>query len=110
MASTSRSTERDAVEQRLAGDGQLHAVGRAAQQLAAQQLLERPDLPAQRRLGDVEPLRGPAEVELLGDRDESAQVPELDGFRRLWEGHDVCLVVHALIIDTGLRDGHAGSA
>ena len=39
--------------------------------------LELPDLLAEGRLGDVQPARGPAEVQFLGDRDEVAQVPEL---------------------------------
>src|SRR3712207_7108196 len=32
------------------------------------------------RLGDVQPLGRPAEVELLGDRDEVAEVPELHAY------------------------------
>ena len=39
--------------------------------------LEIPDLLAQGRLGGVETVRGAAEVEVLGDRDEVAKVPQL---------------------------------
>ena len=58
------------------------AARRAAQQLDAELALERPDRRAQRRLRDPEPPRGAAEVELLGDRDEVAQQPQLAGDRR----------------------------
>jgi hypothetical protein len=100
----------DAVEQRLAGKRQLHAVGRAAQQLAAEHLLQRADLPAQRRLGDVEAFGRAAEVELLRHGDERAQVPQLDRLRRLREGEDVVVVGHGAIIDPGLFRGHADRA
>jgi len=40
-----------------------------------------PDRLGEGRLRDVEPLSGPTEVELVTDREEVAQVPELD--RRL---------------------------
>jgi len=99
-----------AVQQRLAGERELDAVGRAPQQGASEHLLERADLPAQRRLGDVQPLGGPAEVELLGHRDERAQVAKLDRLGRLGEGHYVLGVVHAAIIDTASRGGDAGSS
>ena len=38
--------------------------------------LEPADLPRERRLGDVQALGGAAEVQLLGDRDEVAQLPQ----------------------------------
>jgi hypothetical protein len=40
-------------------------------------LLELANVATQRRLGDVQSLRGPCEVELLGDNDESAQMTEV---------------------------------
>lgn len=58
----------------LPGGGQLHAAGGPHQQSAYQLLLEGPDLTAEHRLGDVELFRRPAEVPVLGHRDE---VPEL---------------------------------
>jgi hypothetical protein len=60
-------------------------MGRPAQQVAPDEPLERPDLPAQRRLRQVEPGGGPAEVELLGDGHEGPQVPQLDRVRSLWQ-------------------------
>lgn len=44
------------------------------QQLTPHELLEAPDLPAERRLGDVEPIRGASEVEFLSDGYERAQM------------------------------------
>ena len=73
------------VQQRAAGDGQLDPVGRAAQQLAAEQTLQGADLAAQRRLGHVQPRRRAAEVELLGHGDERAQMPDLDAVGGLGE-------------------------
>ena len=69
------------LEQRTARRGQLDAAGRALEQARADALLELPDLRAQRRLRQVQPLGRAREVELLGDRDERAQVPELDVHR-----------------------------
>ncbi len=81
------------IQQRFAGKGELDSVGGAPQQLAANQLLERADLAAERGLGHVQPLCGPAEVELLRDRDERPQVAQLDsvGGLREWE-YDSSLV------------------
>jgi hypothetical protein len=74
-----------AVEQRAAGDRQLDAMRRAPQQLAAQQALERADLAAERRLGEVQAGGGAVEVQLLGDGDERTEVPDLDALGRLGE-------------------------
>ena len=41
------------------------------------------DLAAERRLGDEQPLGRPAEAEILGHRDEGAQVAQLDRVRCL---------------------------
>ena len=100
-----------AVEQRLAGQRQLDAVRGAPEELDADELLERPDLAAQRRLREVQLLGGAAEVELLGDGHERAQVPELDGVGRSREREHPCLVVvHAVIIPEGSGDAHASPA
>ena len=105
-----------AVEQRAAGHRQLDAVRRAAQQLAADEPLERADLAAERRLGEVQPRRRAAEVELLGDRDERAQVPELDAVGRLREGKHLSAHRRASMPPRSrpvmriVHDRHAGSA
>ena len=82
-----------ALEQRVAGERELHAVRRAPQQLAAQPALQRAYLAAQRRLGDEEPLGRAPEVQLLGDGDEGAQVAQLDRLGRLRQGQDPRVVV-----------------
>jgi hypothetical protein len=88
-----------AVEQRLAGERQLDPVRRAPEQLAADELLERPDLPAQGGQGEVELLGRAAEVELRGDRDERAQVAQLDRVGGSREGQYASSVVsHAASI------------
>src|SRR3954468_18589342 len=66
-----------ALEERGAGRGQLHAVLVAQQQLGADLLLELADLLAQRRLGHVQALGRAAEMQLLRDGDEVAEVAEL---------------------------------
>jgi hypothetical protein len=75
-----------ALEQRLAGDGELDAARGAAQQLAPHELLERADLAAEGGLGDVQPLCGASEVQLLRDGDEGPQVAQLDRVGRGREG------------------------
>ena len=64
------------LEQQRTGWCELHAAGRAHQQLDAERRLERLDALAQRRLRDVQPRRGAAEMQLLGDGHEVAQVPQ----------------------------------
>ena len=66
-------------QERLAGRGQLDLALVAQQQRRADLLLELADLLAQRRLGHVQALGRAAEVQLLGDDDEVAQVAELHG-------------------------------
>ena len=65
-------------QERLARRGQLHPPSGAGQQLAAELVLELADLLAQRRLGDVQPGGRAAEVQLLGDGHEVAQLAQLD--------------------------------
>ena len=71
------------VEEQPAGVGEFDAAVGALEQARTDFLLQRLDLLAQRRLGDregrladVATLGGAAEVQLLGDGDEIAQVPE----------------------------------
>lgn len=65
-------------QQRLAGRGESYVPGGALEQRATQFLLELTDLPAQRRLGDEQPLGGTGEAQLFGDRHEIAQHPGVD--------------------------------
>ena len=65
------------LQQRLAGLRELHAAGRALQQRHAELLLEPGDRGAERLLGDVHAGGRAREVQLLGDGDEVAQVPQL---------------------------------
>jgi hypothetical protein len=64
------------VEQQRAGGRQLDAPRGADEQLDAQRGLERLDALAERRLRDVQARGGAAEVQLLGDGDEVAQVAQ----------------------------------
>ena len=50
----------------------------ADEQLGAELVLQRADLPGQHRLGDVQPLGRPAEVQFLGDGDEVPELAEVD--------------------------------
>ena len=77
-----------ALEQGLTRDRELDAVGRATQQVAADEAFERADLAAEGRLGQVEAGGGPAEVELLGHGHERPQVAQLDPVGRRGEGQD----------------------
>ena len=63
------------------GVGRHHDPARPVEQLDAEIVLELPDRLRQRRLRNVQALGGAAEMELLADRHEVAQVPELDPFR-----------------------------
>jgi hypothetical protein len=59
--------------------GQLHTALVARKECDTQILLELTDLTAQRRLGDVQLLRGPAKVEVFGDGKEIANVTQFHG-------------------------------
>jgi ribosomal protection tetracycline resistance protein len=63
-------------QERLAGRGEPHLPAAAFQQSERQRPFQALDLPGERRLGEPEPLGGPAEVQFLGDRDEPAQLGE----------------------------------
>ena len=84
-----------AVEQRVAGQRQLDPMRGAAQQVAADEPFQAADLPAQRGLGHEQPGRGAPEVELLGDRHERPQVPQLDRVRGRWEHEHLATALRA---------------
>ena len=66
------------VEQLTTGRSQLGGSLGADEQLGPELVLERADLPGQHRLGDVQPLRRPAEMQFLGDSDEVPELAEVD--------------------------------
>ena len=61
-------------EQHDAIVGQRHAAGGAGHQPGAEVVLEQPDVTAERGGQHVEPLRGAAEMQLFGGRDEAAEL------------------------------------
>ena len=63
--------------------GELNPAAGALQQGHAQLGLEPADLLAERGLRDVQSLRGTPEVELLGNRDEVLDQPEIEPFHSL---------------------------
>ena len=65
-------------EEAAAGRGDAHRAAGALEQLGLERMLEDLDLPAQRRLRHVQPRRRPPEVKLLGDRDETAELAEIE--------------------------------
>jgi hypothetical protein len=68
-----------ALEEHRAGRSELDAARGPVGQRFAELGLKAADLLRQRRLGDVKALGGAAEVPLLGDRDEVAEVSQLHG-------------------------------
>jgi hypothetical protein len=64
-------------EQRAARRRERRAAAVALEQLDAELGLERADLLADARLGEMKPVGGAAEVKLLSDHDERPQLPEL---------------------------------
>jgi hypothetical protein len=65
-------------EQDPARHGQRHSPGGPLQQPYPEGVLQLRDGLGQWRLGHAQPLGRPAEVELLGDRDEVAQLPDVE--------------------------------
>jgi len=57
--------------------GELHLSLGAMEELDAEFLFELPDLMAERRLAEMQPLGGAAEVQRLGQRDDVAKVAQL---------------------------------
>ena len=70
-------------EKSLAIAGQANALLAALEQRQAQALFELGDLPAQRRLGNMQAFRCTADVLFLGDGDEVAQLANVDHVRPL---------------------------
>ena len=76
--------QRPGVGQQLApGRGQLGGPLVAHEKLRLELGLQRPDLPGEHRLGDVQRLGGPAEVQPLGYRDEITHLPQIHVHQRL---------------------------
>ena len=63
--------------QLLARFGQHHAASAAHEQRSVIFLLDRPDLPAQRRLGYAQRLRGAAEIAVFDDGEEVSDLVKL---------------------------------
>jgi hypothetical protein len=70
------------VDQRLPRRREPYLARRPAEQRKAELVLEPADLRAQGLLADADPDGGPAEVQLLGEGHEVAQVAHLDTHRR----------------------------
>lgn len=68
-------------EEGLAITGQANALLAALEQRQAQAFFELGDLPAQRRLGNMQPFGGAADVFFLGDYNEVAQLADVDHVR-----------------------------
>ena len=83
-----------AFEQRLTCDSQLDLMCRAFQQLAANDLLETPNLATQRGLRHVQPVRGSAEVQFLRHGHEGSQMTQLNAVGRLRERKQVSTLCH----------------
>jgi hypothetical protein len=87
---------RGVAQQHLAGRRQRHAAWVPYEERGADLALDRLDLPAQARRGDVQPVGRAAEVELLGDRHEVPHLPQLHLF-----------IVRA--VTGGTRSEHSGN-
>lgn len=66
-------------EERLARGQQAHAARGALEQRGAQLILQRENVAAERRLREVQPARGAADVALFGHRDEGLDLREAHG-------------------------------
>ena len=86
---------RASIRKARAGRGQLHVVGGALQQQYAQLPFQPLQLLAQRGLDDVLACGGPAEVQLLGQGDEVAQLAKLHARRPLI---GICHASHATTV------------
>jgi hypothetical protein len=65
-------------QQPFAFHGERHPTSRSHEQRHPEFALEPRDAPTQRLLGDVQPDGGPAEMQLLGNRDEHSQPSGID--------------------------------
>lgn len=77
-----RQQERRFVAELVPGAGERDLSAASHEKLGAELLLELANLPAEHRLGDVEALRRPSEVQLLGDGDEVAEPSQVKGRAR----------------------------
>src|SRR5438034_197194 len=75
------------LQEGISGGGQSDASLGSPQQLYFEVLFERSDLLAERRLGDLQPRRRAAEVELFGHRNEVPTVTEVHHAHDLRESH-----------------------
>jgi hypothetical protein len=71
------------VQQRRAGFGEFHALGRAHEERRAEFVFQRADLPRQRRLRHVQALGGAVDVAFLGHGEEVAHLSQVHGHRLL---------------------------
>lgn len=69
------------LQERLARGQQAHAAGGPLEERRAEFFLEREDVAAERRLGEVEPQRGTPHVTLLGHSYEGLDVRQAHGGR-----------------------------
>jgi hypothetical protein len=67
------------LEEELARGEQAHATRRSLEEPSAQLVLEREDVAAERRLGQVEPARGAPHMALFCHRDEGLKMREAHG-------------------------------
>ena len=96
-ASTASRAARPSTQQHRPGLGQRDGAAGAVQQRHAEPPFELPDRPRQRRLRDPEPLRGPPEVQLLGDGDEVPQLPRLHATTTLSHTRGVSLPTRSVL-------------
>lgn len=82
-----REAESRLRQQRPARRAQLHPPGGAKEEDAADFLLEPADLAGERLLGEPDPTGSPREAQLLGDRDEIPEPPQ----------------IHSLIVQSGQK-------
>ena len=68
-------------QERLPCGEQAHAAGGAREEPGAQFLLEREDVAAEGRLGEVEPARGTAHMALFGHSDKGLKVRQAHSAR-----------------------------
>jgi hypothetical protein len=67
------------LQERLSRWQQAHASGGSLEEPGAELVLERENVAAERRLGEVEPARGATHMALFGDRNKGLDVREAHG-------------------------------
>ncbi len=86
----------------------MHAAGSPLEEIAAEILLQRTDLPAQYGLSNVELLRRPTEMLMLSHRSEVTELPQVKihtrrvsiGWKRYWTPRDLGLRMVCMIVIT----------